>query len=95
MYLGCSKNVTGVSLINIHNIGHGDRSTKKFRVLGSATADGPWQEFLVANLEDSRHQDPPPLQQLMFENSATVSFIKLELLEFYGHGGGLQYFTVI
>ena len=94
MYLGCSKTVRGVSLKNTHNAGHGVRSTKKFRILGSATNNGPWQELLVADLEDSRNQDPPPVQQLMFANSAVVSFIKFELLDFYGNGGGLQYFAV-
>ena len=95
MYLGCRKTVTGVSLRNTHNAWHHDRSTKKFRILGSATNDGPWQELLVADLEDSRHQNPPPLQQLMFANSAVVSFVKFELLEYYGTGGGLQYLAVI
>merc|ERR1712179_339534 len=95
MNLGCSKTVSSVSLKNTHNGRHRDRSTKKFRILGSTTNNGPWQELLVANLEDSRQQDPPPLQQLMFANSAVVSFIKFELLEFYGrYGGGLQYFAV-
>ena len=95
MYLGCIKTVTGVSLKNTHNAGSRDRSTKKFRILGSATNSGPWQELLVADLEDSRRQDPPPLQQLMFANSAVVSFVKFELLEYYGTGGGLQYLAVI
>ena len=57
MYLGCSKTVTGVSLKNTHNAGHHDRSTKKFRILGSSTNNGPWQELLEENLEDSRHQE--------------------------------------
>ena len=94
MNLGCSKTVTGVSLKNTRNGFHRDYSTKKFRILGSTTKNGPWQELLVANLEDSRQQNPPPLQWLMFENSTVVSFIKFELLEFYGEGGGLQYFAV-
>ena len=94
LYLGCRKTVTGVSLRNTQNAEHQDRSTKKFRILGSATNSGPWQELLVADLEDSRHQNPPPLQQLMFDKSAVVSFIKFELLEFYGSGGGLQYFAL-
>ena len=94
MYLGCRKTVRGVSLKNTHNAGHHDRSTKKFRILGSSTNNGPWQELLVADLEDSRHQNPPPLQQLMFENSAAVSFIKFELLGYYGQSGGLQYFAI-
>ena len=94
MYLGCRKTVAGVSLRNTHNAWHHDRSTKKFRILGSATNSGPWQELLVADLEDSRRQDPPPLQQLIFDNSAVVSFVKFELLEYHGSGGGLQYFAI-
>ena len=94
MNLGRSKTVRGVYLKNTHNAKYRDRSTKKFRILGSDTEDGPWQELLVADLEDSRQQKPPPLQHLMFENSAAVSFIKFELLEYYGIGGGLQYFAV-
>ena len=94
MNLGRSKTVRGVYLKNTHNAKYRDRSTKKFRILGSDTEDGPWQELLVADLEDSRQQKPPPLQHLMFENSAAVSFIKFELLEYYGTGGGLQYLAV-
>ena len=94
MYLGCNKTVTGVALKNTHNARSRDRSTRKFRILGSSTKSGPWQELLVADLEDSRNQDPPPLQQLIFANSAVVSFIKFELLEYYGYGGGLQHFVI-
>ena len=96
MSLGCSTTVWGVSLRNTHNSYARDRSTKKFRVLGSATDNGPWEELLVADLEDSRLQNPPPVQQLMFANPAVMSFIKFELLEYWGNeGGGLQYFVPI
>ena len=91
--LGCKKTVVGVNLVNTHNAGHRDRSTKKFRILGSDAKEGPWEELLVADLEDSRRQSPPPLQQLRLTKSADVSFIKFELLKYYGHGGGLQYFA--
>ena len=96
MDLGCKKTVAGVSLRNTHNGPYRDRSTKKLRILGSAgTSNGPWQELLVANLEDSRQQKPPPVQKLMFAKSSVVSFIKVELLEYYGPiGGGLQYFAI-
>ena len=94
MSLECQKTVVGVNLRNTQNAEHRDRSTKKFRILGSADKNGPWQELLLANLEDSRLQDPPPFQQLMFPNSAVVSFVKFELLEYYGNGGGLQFFEV-
>ena len=94
MSLECQKTVVGVNLRNTQNAEHRDRSTKKFRILGSADKNGPWQELLLANLEDSRLQDPPPFQQLMLPNSAVVSFVKFELLEYYGLGGGLQFFEV-
>ena len=92
MSLGCKRTVVGVNLVNTHNAFHKDRSTKKFRVLGSNVEDGPWQELLVADLADSRRQSPPPLQKLQVTKSAEVSFIKFELLKYYGQGGGLQYF---
>ena len=95
MSLGRSSTVWGVSLRNTHNSWHHDFSTKKFRVLGGATASGPWEELLVYGLEDSRRQNPPPVQQIMFANPAVVSFIKFELLEYWGSGGGLQYFVPI
>jgi len=95
MSLGHSTTVWGVSLRNTHNAFVHDRSTKRFKVLGSATDTGPWEELLLADLEDARRQNPPPVQQLMFANPAVVSFIKFELLEYWGSGGGLQYFVPI
>ena len=96
MYLGCTKTVKGVVLRNTHNAGYLDRSTKKFRILGSSHIDGSWQELLVANLKDSRRQNPTPVQQLKFASPAVVSFIKFEMLEMWGvGGGGLQYFALI
>ena len=95
MDLGCVKTAQGLTLRNTHNGGHRDRSTKEFRLLGSLNNNGPWNELLVADLEDSRNQNPPPVQNLTFANSATVRFVKFELLEYWGNGGGLQYFNVI
>ena len=52
--------------------------------------------MIVADLEDSRNQDPPPIQNLTLDNSVIVRFVKFELLEYWGDlGGGLQYFKVI
>ena len=62
--LGCIRTVQGVRLRNVRNPENLDRSTKKFQLLGSASNNGPWEELLVANLEDSRLQDPPPVQKL-------------------------------
>ena len=98
--LGCTKMVSGVKLRNTHNAHKRDRSTKTFRLLGSLNSNGPWQELLNENLEDSRQQNPPPVQQLMFCAPVAIHFIKFELLEFWapgtgGEGGGLQYLATI
>jgi len=104
MSLGRSSTVWGVTLRNTQNSWYQSFSTKKFKVLGGPTASGPWEELLVYGLEDSRRQNPPPVQQIMFANPANpanpaipavVSFIKFELLEYWGSGGGLQYFVPI
>jgi len=95
MSLGRNSTVWGVTLRNTHDSWGRKWSTKKFRVLGGSTDSGPWEELLVADLEDSRRQNPPPVQQLRFANLAVVSFIKFELIEYWGAGGGLQYFVPI
>ena len=96
MDLGCETVVSGLNLKNTHNYEHKDRSTKKFRLHGSPNHNGPWTELLVSELEDSRNQNPPPLQTVPFANSEVVRFVKFELLEYWGLlGGGLQYFEVI
>ena len=95
--LGCPKTIVGIRLKNTKNRQHGDRGTKRFRLLGSAndSTDGSWEVILEQNLEDSRQQTPPPTLELMFQDSLVVRYIKFEMLEFWGQGGGLQYFAVI
>ena len=95
MYLGCNKTIGGVILKNTHNAIHRDRSAKKFRLLGSVNLEGPWDDLLVANLTDSREQTLLPLQHLAFSVPVEASFVKFELLESWGNGGGLQFFKVI
>ena len=96
MDLGCEKKVQGLSLRNVRNYHHHDRSTKKFRLLGSPNNNESWKELIVADLEDSRKQNPPPIQNLTLDTSVIVRFVKFELLEYWGNlGGGLQYFKVI
>ena len=46
-------------------------------------------------LEDSRQQkDPLPLQEFPFP-SQIGRYVKLEVVSYYGLGGGLQYFNII
>ena len=95
--LGCAKKAVGVRLKNTQNRPRfRDRGTKRFRLLGSSSGTGgPWQTLLEANLEDSRQQKPPPVKKLLFEKSLVVRFLKFQLLEFWGRGGGLQHLSVL
>ena len=52
--------------------------------------------MLETTLEDSRQQrDPLPLKKIDLQSEAEGQFLKFELLEWYGHGGGLQYLGII
>ena len=51
--------------------------------------------MLETSLEDSRQQsDPLPVQQIDLQSEADGQFLKFELLEWYGTGGGLQFFDI-
>ena len=56
--------------------------------------NGPWTKVLQKTLEDSRRQsDPLPLQEFPI-SPVEARFVKFELVSYYGHGGGLQYFDM-
>ena len=51
--------------------------------------------MLEASILDSQNQaDPLPLQKIDLQTITTAQFLKFELLEWYGSGGGLQYFDI-
>ena len=61
----------------------------------SLAESGPWATVLEATLEDSRQQsDPLPLQVLSLNKDVRAQFLRFDLLEWYGHGGGLQYMDI-
>ena len=58
------------------------------------TEDGPWEMVFQKTLDDSRKQtDPLPLLGFPIPSSQ-ARFVKFELMSYYGHGGGLQYFNI-
>jgi hypothetical protein len=83
--------ITRIYLKNTHNSHGKDRATKKFRLLVSLSADGPWTALLERSLEDSRQEASPPVLELLLDQPIEVRFLKFELLEFWGKGGGLQF----
>jgi len=94
--LGCQQDFSAIRLVNTHNQDIRDRSTKTFRLSVSLDLSEPWTRVLETSLEDSRRQqDPLPLQVLHLKERVKAQFIKFDLLEWYGYGGGLQYMDII
>ena len=91
----CQRTIYGIQLRNTHNGKLRNRGTKRFRVSGALQEEGPYDLLLEEELEDSREQPfLPPLKTFPF-GEAVIRFLKFELLEFWGAGGGLQYFGAL
>ena len=86
----CKSHVPGVALKNIQNR---NWATKRFRISGALQPRGPWQPLMEQYVEDSRTQGSAPLQQFFFQEPTELHFLKFDLLDFWGLGGGLQYFS--
>ena len=69
-------------------------ATKEFRVWGSLNKIGPYQTLLHEKLADTSNK-PAPLLNFTFEEPVEIKFLKLDLMDKWGLGGGLQYFAAI
>jgi len=88
---GCEKQR---SILELTNVRDGGRATKKFRVSSSSSHVGPWTELVEGSMEDSRQKtEALELENFSFP-STTDRYFKFEVLDWYGVGGGLQYFDV-
>jgi len=87
----------GIILRNTHNGKHKDRSTKEFSLYLGSSSNGPWTSVLIDyELEDSRQQNPPPLQKINFKSgSQTGKYVRFDVDDYYGYGAGLQYLNMI
>ena len=66
-----------------------------FLCASTVSGNGPWKEVVSETLEDSRQQkDPLPQQEFPFPTQ-TGRYVKLDVVSYYGHGGGLQHFNII
>ena len=94
---GCSSAVNSVEIINAEN---NLRSSKKVRVsVSNSLSDNSWIEVLVQELPDKRdcviRSDCDTLERLYFSFSTKiVRYVKLQVLEVYGVGGGLTKFDI-
>ena len=90
--LGVAKEVRHIFLVNCKNGRIRDRATRQFKVFLSLNGKGPWTEVLHHELQDTRRMDAVPSNR--FSIKPTVAkFVKFTLLSYWGHGGGLQYFS--
>ena len=107
--LKCDMFASTILLKNTHNEKMRDRSTKKFKVLGSKKLEGPWVRLfrpsifakplfqvvlLETELADSRNDRNPPLKTFPLKKEVELRFLHFQLIDFWGKGGGLQYFSV-
>ena len=59
-----------------------------FRLLGAKSEAGPFTALIESQpLPDSRQQNPVPALSFTFP-SAELRFVRFEVLEFWGRGGG-------
>ena len=92
--LKCLSRVTEISVKNTHNFKSKDRATKRFVLEGRRSTSDSWEYLLEKELEDSRQQTSPPVQHFQLEEPREVRYLRFQLKEYWGDGGGLQYFAV-
>ena len=86
--------IKSIFLVNTKNGNMKDRGTKKFKIYLSSKVDGIWEEALDGELEDSRKMTE--VKPKKFKIKPTLArFVKFVLIDYWGNGGGLQYFTCL
>ena len=54
-----------------------------------------WDLLLTQELEDSRQQNPVPVQEFTLDREQEIRYLKFEVTDFWGVGGGLQFLDII
>jgi len=93
MAFQCPRTIRGFLLKNTHNTIHNDRATQNFTISISDTIDGPWTDILTGTLPDARNVSPVPVLNFDLENEVETPYLRFQVDTYYGHGGGLQYFS--
>jgi len=93
----CKQTIAGIQIQNTNKHPNGPMmGTKKFRISGSLSEQGPWGDTLLEEeLEDNRRLSGNPILTFYFRLPVTLQFLRFELVEFFGIGGGLQYFSPV
>jgi len=87
----------GIKLRNTHNGHYQDRSTKEFNLYLGDSPHGSWNQILKDYvLVDNRKKDPPPQKIINFDSGSELGkYVRFDVIDYYGSGGGLQYFNMI
>ena len=93
MAFQCPRTIKGFLLKNTHNNGFNDRGTQDFTISISDTIDGPWTDILIGTLPDARNVSPVPVLNFNLANEVDTQYLRFQVDTYYGHGGGLQYFS--
>ena len=90
--LGCVAPLNTVELVNTRGGETRSRGAKGIKVSVGLSKDGPWSLVVWEVLEDASNGDsPPPLLMFTFPIES-ARFVKVEVVTWYGDGGGMQYF---
>ena len=90
----CTRIITGCLIKNL-GLGSGGRATKKFKVSGSLNKSGPWKILVQDQLSDTRRLRDAQMSNFTFGEPVEIQFLKFDLVSYWGHGAGLQYFAPI
>ena len=88
----CVRSVAGFHIKNKGGGLDGLWVTKAFRISGSLSQSGSWENLFEAELKDTRRKTAS-LLNFTFDEPAKIQFLKFDLISFWGSsGGGIQYF---
>lgn len=89
----CLRNIKGFLVKNTNNNKFNDRGTKDFTISMSTSITGPWTKILTGRLPDAFDVSPVPVLNFKLEDPVETSFLRFQIDSYYGHGGGLQFFS--
>ena len=93
MVFQCPRTIKGFLLKNTHAAYGNDRGTQDFTISISDSIDGPWTDILTGTLPDATNVSPVPVLNFDLENEVETQYLRFQVNTYYGHGGGLQYFS--
>lgn len=70
-----------------------DHATRGFKVSGAKNETEPFELLLEDELVDTTGNKAASLLDFTFDKAVEVQYLRFDLVSYWGHGGGLQYFA--